>query len=453
MVAPVSVSSPVSPAVQPPPGNPRFELVDALRALAVVLVVFCHASQMSGAALHASWGWLGTYSYFGVILFFAISGFLLYRPFALAHSGGHRAPRAGVYARRRLLRILPAYWLALTILSIWPGVEGAFTDHWWVYYGFAQVYSVHTLTNGLAVAWSLCVEMSFYLFLPFFAAFVAWLVARRINSIRWWQTEALVLAIFACFGVIGQIFVHDRTTPYWVANTLGGTSDWFVAGMSLAVMSVAAYDRPGIARRLSTIVERWSWLVWLGGVASFLAATRIFDVRDLTSGRPGVYGVSTATWIANHIGLGVAAGLLLAPAVLGAQGPVRWLLSRRPLVWLGLISYGVFLWHFPLAAWLGLKGAYPKLHGGGLDIVDRVHTQPTLVLFLATFALSIIVAAVSYYVVELPFLRLKDRRGRFDSSAPYSSEPPLFSVGNAETPSLHSSLRSNVNNSPDRAEL
>ena len=304
--------------------------------------------------------------------------------------------------------------------------------------GFAQVYSVHTLTNGLAVAWSLCVEMSFYLFLPFFAAFVAWLIARQVNKLRWWQTESLVLAVFASVGVVGQIFVHDRTTPYWVANTLMGTSDWFVAGMALAVISVASYDHPGVARRLSSFIERWSWLVWLGGIASFLVATRIFDVRDLTSGRPGVYGVSTATWIANHVGLSLATGLLLAPAVLGAQGPVRWLLSRRSLAWLGLISYGVFLWHFPIAAWLGLKGAYPALHGGGLDIVGRVHTQPTLVLFVATLALSVIVAAGSYYIVELPFLRLKDRGTRRGSSLTSAREPDLAPNSDTNAPSSRS---------------
>jgi peptidoglycan/LPS O-acetylase OafA/YrhL len=385
-------------------------LVDSLRAIAVLLVIFCHTSQMSGAALQASWGWLGTYAYFGVIVFFAISGFLLYRPFALAHAGGREAPRTRAYARRRLLRILPAYWLALTTLSIWPGVEGAFTDHWWVYYGFAQVYSVHTLTNGLAVAWSLCVEMSFYLFLPCFAALVAWLLRRGAHRLEWWQIETVVLAIFAAIGIVGQVFVHDHTTPYWLANTLAGTSDWFVAGMALAVVSVAARSHPGAARGLSALVERHSSLVWLLAVGAFLAATRVFDVRDLTSGRPGVYGVSTATWLANHVGLGVAAGLLLAPAALGAQGPVRRLLAWRPLAWLGLVSYGIFLWHFPLAAWLGLKGAYPTLHGGGLGIVDRVHTQPTAVLFAATLALSVVVATASYYIVELPFLRLKDRR-------------------------------------------
>jgi peptidoglycan/LPS O-acetylase OafA/YrhL len=429
----------VSPAVQPPPGNPRFELVDALRAIAVLLTIFCHVSQMSGAAIHASWGWLGTYAYFGVVVFFAISGFLLYRPFVLAHSGGRQAPRAGAYARRRLLRILPAYWLALTVLSLWPGVEGAFTDRWWVYYGFAQVYSVNTLTNGLAVAWSLCVEMTFYLFLPFFAALVAWLIKRRPTSVRWWNVEVLALAVFACVGIVGQVYVHDHTAPYWVANTLAGTSDWFVGGMALAVISVAAYDGPGKARRLSAVVERWSWLVWLGAIGTFLAAARIFDVRDLTNGRPGVYGVSTATWLANHIGFGLAAALLLAPAVLGARGVVRRLLSWKPLAWLGLISYGVYLWHFPLAVWLGLKGAYPKLHGGGLGIVDRVHIQPTLVLFIATLAVSIVVAAASYYIVELPFLRLKDRRGGRGSGPTPTHEPSLVASRRTDTPTTHAS--------------
>ena len=83
--------------------------------------------------------------------------------------------------------------------------------------------------------------------------------------------------------------------------------------------------------------------MWLAAFGTFVLATRTFDVRNLTSGRSGVYGVSTATWLANHFGLGLAAGLLLAPAVLGARGPLRALLSWKPLAWLGLISYGVFL--------------------------------------------------------------------------------------------------------------
>jgi peptidoglycan/LPS O-acetylase OafA/YrhL len=390
----------VSPAVQPPPGNPRFELVDAMRGIAVMLTIFCHTAGITGATLHKSWGWLGTYAYFGVIVFFAISGFLLYRPYAVAHSGGRAAPKVGPYARRRLLRIVPGYWFALTVLSIYPGIYGTWSSHWWEYYGFAQVYSVNTLTGGLAAAWSLCVEMSFYVFLPIFAAFMAWLVARQSRRMKWWQVEAAALVVFCSMALVAQIYVHNHMAPYWLANTLGGTSDWFAIGMGLAVMSVCAYDHPGLARRLSGMVERWSWVVWLAAIGMFWLATRPFDVRDLTSGRPGVYGVSAPVWLSNHLGLGLAAGLLLAPAVLGARGPVRWLLSWRPLTFLGLISYGVYLWHFPIAAWLGLKGAYPETHGGGLDIVDRVHTLTTVVLFFATLVVSVAVATVSYYVVE-----------------------------------------------------
>jgi peptidoglycan/LPS O-acetylase OafA/YrhL len=392
-----------------------------MRAIAVLLVLFCHAAEMSGATLHSSWGWIGTYAYVGVLVFYAISGFLLYRPFVLAHSGGRAAPRPLVFARRRLLRILPAYWVALTVLSIWPGIEGPFTSHWWQYYFFAQVYSVNTLTGGLAVAWSLCVEMSFYVMLPFFSALVTWLVAKRPGAMKWWQVEMIVIVLFGALGPISAIYVHNHDAPYWLENTLGGTTDWFAGGMALAVMSVCAYDHPGWARTVSGWVQRWSWLVWLAAIGVFVLATRTFDVRDLTSGRPGVYGVSTPVWLSNHVGLGVAATLLLAPAVLGARGPVRRLLAWKPLAWVGLISYGIYLWHFPLAVWLGLQGGYPKLHGGGLNLIGRVHSGTTFVLFFASVAVSVVVAAASYYLLELPFLRLKDPRRRDGGSGSAST--------------------------------
>lgn len=396
---------PASPAVQPPPGNPRFPMVEAMRGIAVALVLFCHASQMSGAALHSSWGWLGTYAYFGVILFFVISGFLLYRPFVMAHAGLGRAPRVRTYWRRRLLRILPAYWVALTVLALWPGIEGPLTHQWWIYYGFMQVYGVHTLTMGLAPAWSLCVEMTFYLVLPLLAA-ITTLLARRLVGRSWWQAEIAVLVAFGSIGVVGQVLVHDHRVPYWVANTLGGTSDWFVGGMGLAVVSVAA-QHGSLAARCARVVERWSTSVWVLGVLTFLLAARVFDVRTVTAGRPGVYTVTLTAWVANHVGFGLAATLLLAPTVLGARGPVARVASWRPLAALGLVSYGVYLWHYPLEAWLGLRGAYPRLHGGGLDIVNHV-SQPTIVLMLSTLLVAATVATVSYRFVELPFLRRKE---------------------------------------------
>jgi peptidoglycan/LPS O-acetylase OafA/YrhL len=68
-------------------------------------------------------------------VFFALSGFLLYRPYLAARLAGRPQPSTRSFLRRRWLRILPAYWVALTVLAIWPGLPGVFTGDWWRYYG------------------------------------------------------------------------------------------------------------------------------------------------------------------------------------------------------------------------------------------------------------------------------------------------------------------------------
>ena len=157
------MSEPAEPAVAPPPGNPRFPLFDSLRAIAALSVVAFHVtaiSQVSGTPQPGGWsGDLLRQLAGGVTVFFLISGFLLYRPFVVARLGG-RPLRARDFARRRILRIVPAYWVALTALAIYPGLTGVFTSHWWVYYGYLQVYSAGTIDKGLPPAWSLCTEVT-----------------------------------------------------------------------------------------------------------------------------------------------------------------------------------------------------------------------------------------------------------------------------------------------------
>jgi peptidoglycan/LPS O-acetylase OafA/YrhL len=111
----------------------------------------------------------------GVRIFFMISAFLLYRPYAMAHLHGVSEPALRTYAMRRALRILPAYWVALTVLAIWPGLRGVWTENWWVYYGMLQGYWGSTQFSGLTVAWSLTVEVAFYAALPFLALSLGWL--------------------------------------------------------------------------------------------------------------------------------------------------------------------------------------------------------------------------------------------------------------------------------------
>jgi peptidoglycan/LPS O-acetylase OafA/YrhL len=87
-------------------------------------------------------------------------------------------------------------------------------------------------------------------------------------------------------------------------------------------------------------------------------------------------------------------------------------LANRLLSWLGLISYGIFLWHFSLAAWL-YNVREPGDDGPGPTFLHHLSHFKMLAFFGATLALCCIVASASYYGVELRFLKLKERRLRF----------------------------------------
>ena len=140
--------APIAPgpeaAVAPRP--PRFPAFDGLRAIAAVTVVVVHVSFVSGLTPrnpHA----VGMYTArleIGVSVFFLISGFLLYRPFVVAHLAGAPRPRTGAFWLRRLLRIVPAYWLVLfvatSILHAGPGIGPGGWRAYLSHYLFGQIY-------------------------------------------------------------------------------------------------------------------------------------------------------------------------------------------------------------------------------------------------------------------------------------------------------------------------
>jgi peptidoglycan/LPS O-acetylase OafA/YrhL len=155
-----------SPALQPPPGNPRFPLMDSLRGIAILMVIAYHAAGTANVSTTHVVAAIARQGFVGVMLFFTLSGFLIYRPFAAVRETERPAPSVRRYWRRRALRILPAYWVALMILAILGAVNDVFTGRFWAYYGFLQIYQAKTFSLGIPVAWSLCVEMPFYLVLP-----------------------------------------------------------------------------------------------------------------------------------------------------------------------------------------------------------------------------------------------------------------------------------------------
>jgi len=145
-------------------------VLDAYRAVAAIAVVATHVGYQTGQTLHGLFGSVLSRLDIGVALFFALSGFLLYRPWAVAQMSGRPGPRVQGYLWRRALRILPAYWVVVVVaLSGLPDNDGASPATWVANLGLVQIYVPDTLTHGLTQMWSLSTEVAFYLLLPVLA--------------------------------------------------------------------------------------------------------------------------------------------------------------------------------------------------------------------------------------------------------------------------------------------
>jgi len=372
----------------------------------------CHTAWTSG---FTSRSFLGAYTSrldTSVSVFFMISGFLMYRPFAVSHLSERESPNLRNYFQRRLLRIVPAYWLALTILtyvlhlvSLGPGWQGVVT-----HYFFLQIYFPTAVFYGITQAWTLCTEMSFYFFLPLFA----YLVARRRRNPRdqlFWELGgiAVLYVISIAFRTWAILLPYGRTvngkfvfacTPHCLTepsyssllvNWLPAYLDVFGLGMLLAVLSAWSVERrsepPFFGRRL------FPWASWGAATAAFLL------VADVMSNHNILYLVSLRQNLERQALEGLIALLLLLPAVFGPQDTtlIHRFLRSWPLASIGVISYGIYLWHGDLITQVF------KSTGWHYDGV------PFWLLSVALLAVVIPIATISYFGLERPLLRLKNR--------------------------------------------
>src|SRR5215210_1936605 len=373
----------------------RFPLVDSLRAIAALLIVGYHAAFFSGLLAAGSLGTrITTNLQVGVPIFFLISGFLLYRPFAAAHLSGEPLPRVRAYAWRRFLRITPAYWVALTLAGVLGLALAMNASRLPSYYLFGQVYSGSTYFGGLPQAWTLCVEVTFYALLPLWAlALRALPAASRETRLR--QELWALLLLFAVGVAYKLIVVFSADLNAGDAKplllTLPAYLDQFAVGMALAVISLWLAERPARPAAVSALDAR-SWLPWLfAGVAFCLAVALVGE-----TGRFG-HALTRTEYVLRH-GLWTLCALgIMVPAVIGAGegGAVRRPLANRRLLFLGLFSYGIYLWHLTVMTAYGRLG----LHARG--------ASGWLVWALLGGVGAIALGAASYYVVERPALRLK----------------------------------------------
>jgi peptidoglycan/LPS O-acetylase OafA/YrhL len=393
-----------------------------MRAIAACAILIWHSwlySSPSGTPVHQA---LFSHALpdlqFGVILFFALSGFLLYRPFAAIVLGERSGLRIGGYLRNRALRILPCYWVILFFAAIVldttqvreharlvPGGLGSFDFARTA--AFAENYTPRSLGLGIGPAWSLAVEVVFYLVLPFLAL-AAYALGRRARTKRGNRLAGLFpAAALLLLGLSGK-FVAGVLVPgvpsQWgqtwhsvVELSFWGMADLFAFGMALAVLYVEV-DSGRI--RLPRL-----WLP-VTAIAAFGAYVL---VAVSTTGEQLSYRPSNTV-------IAAACALLLALVVLPTAAKethhvfLRFL-ELRPVRTVGTISYGIFLWHVPILFWLRAHGLFLSGLAGFL--------LNTLLLFVVTAACSY----VTYRYVEAPALRLKQRRLRAPQGRAVSLAP------------------------------
>lgn len=373
--------------------RPHFALFDALRGLAVVGIVTFHVSSITGNLGEGAAGRLAeVFGAQAVQVFFVISGFLLYRPWVAARAAGTPRPDVRRYARRRAARILPAYWTALTVLAVFPGIVGVFSGSFWRYYGFLQLYSHESFGRGIPVAWTLCVEVTFYLLLPVWAA-----VAARLP---WVRGELWLLAAGAAVGTGVQLAFARGHVSDLLASALPGQLAWLCGGMALAVLSVVAPPRVvAVVRRRPGLC--WAVaagaLVWLAALVPDGGLAGLVQALAMPAPLP-----RAALKIA--LSLVVCAGLVL-PAVFGedAGGLPRRILRLAPVAWLGTVSYSFYLYHLTIAELLGLDADPLHFSAGGLGLATSLEPLATPGLLVLTLLATAPVAALSYRLVERPF--------------------------------------------------
>lgn len=343
------------------PTHGYLPVLDGLRALAAFLVVALHAGLRVPGDL-------------GVTCFFALSGFVITRLLWVERDRTGTVSLQAFYLRRTL-RIFPAYY-ALVLASIaadhvlgvpWTGAQAATALTYTANYYLAT----HNHVGPQAHIWSLSVEEQFYLLWP--ALFLV--LARLRNPLP---------AILALIGVVAAwrsaLYLGFGAASSYVYNAFDTRFDALLIGCALATL--CRTDRG------QTVL----WRLSASAVCPALTIVALWAVRTQVSGD-------------FHYSIGFTAeaalcALLIAQLIhQGDCRPWRWL--AHPVArWLGAISYPVYLWH----AW-------------ALTAADRIVDGPGLV-FIVGSAIATVLAAGSYYVVERPFLALKQRASRRHAAVP-----------------------------------
>lgn len=397
-------------------------VLDGVRAIACLSVIAYHINRYTSIT-HVWTGDVGPLAsslaligWSGVTLFFILSGFLLFRPYAKAILFDEPWPSLRLFYTRRALRIWPAYYVALLLLILLTQqqfLQAAHLPDLGLFVTFFMDSSHATYQEINGPFWTLAVEWQYYLLLPL----LAWLfcLIARHGRLRW-RVLLLALCLFALIG-------WGLATRYWGRNAqlhpaqssflthplydvalfflYGQTGKFledFAIGMLVCLLYVLAKRATG-QNLLRIGLEHLSmWLWGLGLVALvFMAAWSAYPTLSWLDPYIGAHN-----WLC-ELGLAIAYGLCLLAVLFGPPGlqrPFAW----WPLRWIGLISFSLYIWHLPLINFFIMH------------ILPHVQGHRNIYIY-ASYWLWVVVAVVpfsylSFKLIEQPWIKLADRTRR-----------------------------------------
>jgi peptidoglycan/LPS O-acetylase OafA/YrhL len=359
----------------------------------------------------------------GVTLFFTLSGFLLYRPFVARIVRGESRLPIRAYLQNRFLRIAPAYWFILLYVSLVLGsahvrfgarlVNGRLDDPLALLQAglLLQDYRPSTMIIGIGPAWSLAVEVVFYCTLPILAIAVARAAHRELFRRRrvlvLLGPPLLLLAVGLCGKHAAHMLPGSPTAGYGnnlhsvIERSFFAQADLFSFGMAVAVLHVQVTSG-GL-----TLPRYWRRAATALGLLVFIPCAWTMHGGE-------------HSYLMQNTGEALGIALLFATLVVPDTRDTRPLrvvrLLEHPLpVAVGVASYSLFLWHFPIIYWLQAHHAFLAGWAG----------LPANIAITAVVAGSL--SALTYRFVERPALMHK-RPTRERETEPAAAAPPAAAV-------------------------
>ncbi|WP_313404640.1 acyltransferase [Aeromicrobium sp.] len=362
----------------------RFAQLDSIRAVAAIMVVATHTAFWAGVYTKGTWGAATQRLEVGVAIFFVLSGFLLSRPYLMRARRGTRTDSVQIYALKRVGRIMPVYLVTVVAAFILLSRNDDLGwDRFFLNITLTDFFVHSQLPFGLTQMWSLSVEASFYIVLPFIGITV---LARS------WRPTALLVGLL-CVGLLGIVWLGLTAQDHaLVARWLPSYALWFAMGIALAVIEI---DRDSV--RLVRALRRWA----SDRVACWVLAFGLFVIISTPlGGSPLLVALTPSESVMRHLFYAAIAVLIVAPCVFVTDDGTARILSHPWFRHLGYTSYALFCCHMIVLELV--------VDGVGYELFRA----PAVPLFVLVLAVSLGVAEILYRVIEKPVIDAVHRRAK-----------------------------------------